>query len=162
MADSTTLTAVAVAGVVLGAVGLIIAIIALVSTTRMRRSLVLLEAHEGRDTILDVMARTVDDVSRMRREVGALDNELVQTQQRLAMALRHVSVVRYDAFDDMSGRFSFSAAMLDDLGDGLVITAIYSRSETRTYLKGLTSGVADVDLSPEEIQAVKLARGGQE
>lgn len=156
------MVAVAVTGLVVGVAGLIIAIVALVRTARMRHSLLMLEAHEGRDTILDVMARTVDDVSKMRREVGALDNELVQTQQRLAMALRHVSVVRYDAFDDMSGRFSFSAAMLDDLGDGLVITAIYSRSETRTYLKGLTSGVSDVDLSPEELQAVKLARGSQE
>ena len=156
------LTTVAVAGLVIGVAGLVLGIVAVVRTARMRRSLLLLEANEGRDTILDVMARTVDDVSKMRREVGALDNELVQTQQRLAMALRHVSVVRYDAFDDMSGRFSFSAAMLDDLGDGLVITAIYSRSETRTYLKGLTSGTSDVDLSPEEIQAVKLARGSQE
>jgi hypothetical protein len=76
------------------------------------------------------------------------------------MALRHVSVVRYDAFGDMGGRFSFSAALLDDAGDGLVLTSIHGRSETRTYLKGLTSGTSDIELSPEETQAVRIARGG--
>jgi hypothetical protein len=60
----------------------------------------------------------------------------------------------------MGGRYSFSAAVLDDNGDGLVITSIHGRAETRTYLKGLSAGVSDIDLSPEEQQAVKTARGG--
>ncbi|MFM7146262.1 MAG: DUF4446 family protein, partial [Actinomycetales bacterium] len=65
----------------------------------------------------------------------------------------------YDAFGDLGGRFSFSAALLDDSGDGLVLTSIHGRSETRTYVKGLTGGRSDIDLSPEERRAVQLARG---
>lgn len=83
----------------------------------------------------------------------------------LATALRHVSVVRYDAFDDVSGRQSFTAAVLDDNGDGLVITSLHARGESRTYLKGVEAGRATGDgpdaFSPEEEQAVSFAHGGQ-
>ncbi len=66
-------------------------------------------------------------------------------------------MVRYDAFDDMGGRLSFSAALLDDAGDGLVLTSINARSETRTYAKGVKGGASDHSLSPEEQQAITYA-----
>ncbi|MBK9738888.1 MAG: DUF4446 family protein [Actinobacteria bacterium] len=100
-----------------------------------------------------------DEFADLRDEVLTLESRLAATRRDLAMALRHVSVVRYDAFGDRGGRFSFSAALLDDAGDGLVITSIHARSETRTYLKGLSAGDSDITLSPEEMQAVRLARG---
>ena len=74
-------------------------------------------------------------------------------------ALRHVGVVRYDAFGDMGGRLSFSAALFDDDGDGLVISSINGRSETRTYAKPLVDLRSDHTLSPEEEDAIRLARG---
>jgi Protein of unknown function (DUF4446) len=73
-------------------------------------------------------------------------------------ALRHVGVVRYDAFGDMGGRLSFSAAVFDAQGDGLVISSINGRSETRTYAKALTAYESDHTLSPEEQQAIRDAR----
>jgi hypothetical protein len=75
-------------------------------------------------------------------------------------ALRHVGVVRYDAFGDMGGRLSFSAAVFDSRGDGLVISSINGRSETRTYAKALTGWESDHNLSPEEQQAIREAGGG--
>lgn len=75
-------------------------------------------------------------------------------------ALRHVAVVRYDAFGDMGGRLSFSAAMYDDHGDGLVISSINGRSETRTYAKALVGLASDHTLSPEEKDAIAAARPG--
>lgn len=81
-----------------------------------------------------------------------------QLRAGLATALRHVAVVRYDAFADVTGRQSFTAAILDDNGDGIVITSLHSRTESRTLLKGIESGVGD-GLSPEEEQAVAYASG---
>jgi hypothetical protein len=77
-----------------------------------------------------------------------------------AGALRHVAVVRYDAFGDMGGRLSFSAALYDDNGDGLVISSINGRSETRTYAKSLVGLKSDHTLSPEEADAIEAARRG--
>jgi hypothetical protein len=73
-------------------------------------------------------------------------------------AMRHVAVVRYDAFGDMGGALSFSAALFDDNGDGLVISSINGRSETRTYAKSLVGLKSDHTLSPEEQEAIETAR----
>ena len=59
--------------------------------------------------------------------------------------------------DDTGGRLSFSAALLDDAGDGLVISAIHGRTETRSYAKGVKAGRSDQQLSPEESQAIGFA-----
>lgn len=93
-----------------------------------------------------------------RGDVADLRAEVAQARADLATALRHVAVVRYDAFGDVGGRLSFSAALLDDAGDGLVVTSIAGRSETRTYAKGVTGGGSEHALSPEEQEAIDTAR----
>ena len=158
--DSSALGILVLVALVVGIVGVAAAVVALVRLASVRRSYALLEAAEGRETFVDIVARTREDFADLRAGVEALDREVGQVRVELAQALRHVSVVRYDAFGDLGGRFSFSAAMLDDRGDGLVLTSIHGRSETRTYLKGLNGGAADIELSPEEVQAVSLAKGG--
>jgi hypothetical protein len=141
------------------ALALVLAGVVLFLQLRLRRSITLLQVVEGRETMVDVIGRTLEDFQQLREDVIEIDRALTQTQRDLADSLRHVSVVRYDAFGDLGGRFSFSAALLDDSGDGLVLTSIHGRSETRTYVKGLTGGRSDIDLSPEERRAVQLARG---
>ena len=92
------------------------------------------------------------------RPVGAGD--LAALRADLAQALKHVAVVRYDAFGDMGGRLSFSAAIIDDAGDGVVLSSIHARGESRTYAKGVVGGRSDATLTPEEQQALAAARTG--
>jgi hypothetical protein len=93
----------------------------------------------------------------LRSDVQHLRDDLAAARADLSDALRHVAVVRYDAFGDMGGRLSFSAALLDDAGDGLVLTSINGRTETRSYAKGVKAGESDHSLSPEEQQAISYA-----
>ena len=90
------------------------------------------------------------------------DADLAAVRADLGQALRHVAVVRYDAFGDMGGRLSFSAAIVDDRGDGLVLSSIHARGESRTYAKGVVGGSSDATLTPEEQQALAAARTGKE
>lgn len=76
-------------------------------------------------------------------------------------ALRDLAVIRYDALSEMSGQLSFSVALLNALGDGVVLSSINGRSETRTYAKIIRRGAGTQPLSPEEEQAVRSARLGQ-
>lgn len=76
-------------------------------------------------------------------------------------ALRDVALVHYDALEEMSGQLSFSLALLDATGDGVVLTSINGRTETRTYAKAVEAGATDQQLSPEERQALRAARFGQ-
>ncbi len=156
--DTSALSVLVIVSLVIGLGGVAIGVFALVRLSHLHRSYALLEASEGRENFVDVVARTIEEFHALRDEVGDLDLSLAQTRRELSQALRHVSVVRDDACGDLGGRFSFSAAMLDDSGDGLVLTSIHGRSETRTYLKGLSGGIADIELSPEENEALKLAR----
>ena len=126
----------------------------------MRRDVVLLAADGDAPSFIDAVARKTEQVQGLRAEVDDLSALLARTRTELADALRHVSVVRYDAFGDMGGRLSFSAAMLDDGGDGLVLTSIHGRTESRTYIKGVKSGATEASLSPEEQQAVTFAMRG--
>ncbi|KAA1421948.1 DUF4446 family protein [Nocardioides humilatus] len=91
------------------------------------------------------------DVLGLRKEVAALRKEA-------AGALRHLAVVRYDAFEEMGGRLSWSLALLDDGGDGVVLTSIRGRNEARTYAKSVSAWRSDQDLSPEETEAISHAR----
>ncbi len=91
------------------------------------------------------------DAAGLRREVAALRAEAVG-------ALRHLAVVRYDAFDEMGGRLSWSLALLDDGGDGVVLTSIRGRNEARTYAKSVAGWSSEQELSPEETEAVAHAR----
>ena len=92
-----------------------------------------------------------EDVHGLRQEVAALKAES-------ADALRHLSVVRYDAFGDVGGHLSWSLAVLDDSGHGVVLTSIHGRSEARTYAKSISSWSCEQQLSPEEEEAIEHAR----
>ncbi|SFB94085.1 Protein of unknown function [Nocardioides terrae] len=91
------------------------------------------------------------DVLGLRREVAALAAESKAT-------FRHLSVVRYDAFGDMGGHLSWSLALLDDAGDGVVLTSIHGRSDARTYAKSVSGWASEAQLSPEEQEAIASAR----
>ncbi|MGN6578126.1 MAG: DUF4446 family protein [Nocardioides sp.] len=91
------------------------------------------------------------DVAGLRGEVHALRSEVSD-------ALRHLAVVRYDAFGDMGGHLSWSMALLDDGGNGVVLTSIHGRSDARTYAKNVSDWSCDQQLSPEEEEAIKFAR----
>lgn len=129
---------------VLAAVAAALAVVALVvSLLALRRTT---SRRLGRRAVppdLDTLARVVSD---LRVDVGR--------------SLRHLAVVRYDAFGDMGGHLSWSVALLDDEGDGVLLTAIHGRADTRTYAKNVQHWTSAQQLSPEESEAVSLARRG--
>jgi hypothetical protein len=122
----------AVAGAIAGAAGLVVALV----------------AHNRAGQVVQECA----DIVRRQLQVanGTADGQ----------ALRDLAIVHYDALKEMSGRLSFSLALIDGEGDGVVLTSINGRSETRTYAKIIRRGHG-VNLSPEEQQALRAARLGK-
>jgi len=98
-------------------------------------------------------------LARLRAEVAALRADPALVAGVDPKAVRNVAVVRYDAFADMGGRMSYSVALLDTAGDGLVLSAINGRADSRAYAKGILDGAGEAPLSPEEQQAVDAALG---
>jgi hypothetical protein len=79
-------------------------------------------------------------------------------QAEQAQALRHLAVIRYDAFPDTGGQLSWSMALLDDAGSGVVVSSIQGRNESRTYAKSVRDWTSEAQLSPEEQDAISHAR----
>ena len=103
-------------------------------------------------------ASSAGDVDALPEDVQGLRQEVAALQAETADALRHLSVVRYDAFGDVGGHLSWSVAVLDDAGNGVVLTSIHGRSEARTYAKSVTGWTCEQQLSPEEEEAIEHAR----
>lgn len=93
-------------------------------------------------------------------DVDVLRDEVQTLRQDSAETFRHMSAVRYDAFGDMGGHMSWSLALLDDGGNGIIITSIHGRSDSRTYVKNIADWSCDQQLSPEESEAVEHAKTG--
>lgn len=143
------------------ALALVLTLAAHVRVNRARRGFAALEGlDDGGRTAANAISRSLTETQQLRGELTKARADLDAARGYLADALRHVAVVRYDAFSDIGGRMSFTAALLDDAGDGLVLTSIHGRAEARTYAKGIKNRTSDVALSPEERQAIDAAMRG--
>ena len=156
--DPDVVAWIAIGAAAVAVVALILALVTMTRIRRMRRDYLALQEGVDGETFIEAVARKTAAVDQLRVDVGALSSDVSGLRGDLADAIRHVAVVRYDAFNDMGGRMSFSAALLDDAGDGVVISSINGRTETRTYAKGVKAGSSDAELSPEEVQVIGFAR----
>jgi len=102
---------------------------------------------------LEVVERDLD--AQQRAEDGT--KRPPSTLRTAGVAISHIGLVRFDAFEDTGGGQSFALALIDDDGDGIVLTSLHSRLATRLYIKGIRRGVADSPLSGEEVQAMRNA-----
>jgi Protein of unknown function (DUF4446) len=115
----------------------------------------------GEKDLVAVLSHQSDQIVHLHGELERIRSRVAQSAGDVGQSLRHVSVVRYDAFGDMAGQLSFSAAIIDDHGDGLVISSIHARGESRSYAKGVVGGIGEVTLTPQEQQALAAARTGK-
>jgi Protein of unknown function (DUF4446) len=90
-----------------------------------------------------------------------LDTRLTAAEERLDGAIAYHGLVRYDAYNEMSGRQSTSIALLDSSGSGIVLSSIHHRDQARLYAKQIVGGRGQLELSPEEEEAVRVALAGE-
>ena len=105
----------------------------------------------------DAVGALLGKIDRLEQAVRALNAADNRQQVQIEGSVRRVGVMRYDAFEDVGGRLSFSCALLDDHGTGVVLTSINGRQETRVYAKPVTDGTSSYNLSTEEAEAIRLA-----
>ena len=107
------------------------------------------------------LARVVADMEEtLDAETARADQRIAAAERRLEASVSKTAVLRYDAFNETSGRQSSTVALLDDLGNGVVISAILQREQARVYAKPIVGGRSSLELSPEEVAAMEQARRG--
>ncbi len=154
---SAQLSVVSVTGGLVGLLGLLLAVAAHLRLAKVRRAYRVLW-DDGEADVASLAAEQHRRLAGLGGQLATLRAELGSIRSDVAQSLRNVAVVRYDAFGDMGGRLSFSCAVVDDAGDGLVISSIHGRGESRTYAKGIVGGASEITLTPEEQQALSAAR----
>lgn len=130
---------------------------------RVRRAQKLLLGGSERDVIAHAEALQREFISLrdwLDEASGQLDKRMTRLETGLDGAITHTAMVRYDAFGAKSGKQSSSVALLNESKTGVVLTAIVSRNFSHLYVKNLTDGVSDIELSPEERHVVELAFAG--
>ncbi len=114
------------------------------------------------ETLRGVLQGQAQQLQRLERAIRALHAADTKQQTLIEGSIRNVSLLRYDAFEDVGGRLSFSCALLDGEGSGVVLTSINGRQETRVYAKPVTQGASSYNLSLEEEEAIRRALGGRQ
>jgi Protein of unknown function (DUF4446) len=109
------------------------------------------------DALRGVLEGQAGQIERLEKAVRVLNARDNKQQIQIEGSVRRVSLLRYDAFEDVGGRLSFSCALLDEHGSGVVLTSINGRQETRVYAKSITEGSSSYNLSIEEAEAIRQA-----
>jgi hypothetical protein len=157
-----------IAALAAGAVALIALLLALVLALRMRR----LRADQravlgasGRDDLVahasSLQAAFEALHGRVEEVAERLDERMAAAEERLDGAIAYRALVRYDAYGELSGHQSTSLALLDAGHSGVVLSSIANRETARLYCKQVHGGEGELELSPEEAEAVRLALAGE-
>jgi hypothetical protein len=155
---------IAIAAAAVAAVGLLGCVALSISLRRVRRAQRVL-LGEGQQTDLVAHAASMREAFEALREyvdetAVRLDSRLAAVEGTLRGTIAHRALVRYDAYNELSGRQSMSIALLDEDRSGIVLSCIHHRDQARVYGKQVHAGQGELELSPEEAEAVRLALAG--
>lgn len=141
---------------------LLIGLLAHQKLSSTRRALSILQGTFDGKTLIDAVASYVKDVQSIEEDLLAVARRQEELFATLGRSTRNLGVIRYDAFEDMGGKMSFSAALLDDHANGVVITSINARAESRVYAKVIAGGRSEHNLSDDEQLAITEALGAKQ
>lgn len=106
---------------------------------------------QGKDVNIDtVLTETLSDLALTKKELAELSDKHDKLRQQVRGCLQTVKLERYDAFDAMGGEMSYSILLADENNDGVILTSIYGRDESRCYAKDLKNGKSKYVLADEE------------
>jgi hypothetical protein len=164
LSSTTGIVALAAGGVAV--VALLLALVLAFKLRSLRRAQRIVLGDSGAQDIAahaTALQRSFADLHAYVEDVtAALHGRMEEAERRLDGALAHRSLVRYDAYNEMSGRQSTTIALLDASRSGVVLSSIHHREQARLYAKQVVDGRPELELSPEENEAVRLALSPRE
>jgi hypothetical protein len=165
---SATLTntqgVIAIAAAAVAALALLACLALALSVRRLRAAQRVVLGPQGERDLVAHGAELEIAFEALRDYVGdvatRLDGRLAEAEWALRGAVAHRALVRYDAYNEMSGHQSMSIALLDATRSGIVLSSIHHRDQARLYAKQVYEGRSELELSPEEAEAVRRALSG--
>lgn len=109
------------------------------------------------DNLERLLMGHIDEVRHVVEENQRLDTENRRMDELLNMAVTRVGMVRFRAFEDMGSDLSYAVALLDAHNNGVVLSSIFGREDSRSYAKPIEDGKSSYPMTQEEEQALKEA-----
>lgn len=154
----------AIAFGVLAALVLLLLIAFVVQSVRLGRAVRLyreiVREPMGATSLHDLLAGNADAVERASERMTEMEAMHAIIDQRTRRSLQHIGMVRFNPFEDTGSDQSFAIALLDDARDGIVISGLHGRSNTRIFAKPVEAGASTNQLSDEESEAIRIALSG--
>jgi hypothetical protein len=107
----------------------------------------------------DRLAGSAEQAVRASERMGQIETLYAGVDRRSRQSLQHIGLVRFNPFEDTGSDQSFAIALLDDERDGIVISSLHGRANTRLFAKPVNDGSSTHTLSDEEAEAIRLALG---
>ena len=114
---------------------------------------------KGKDakSLEEVLIRRLDQVDSLILSNKQNEKDIQNIFANMKFTFQKVGLVKYDAFQEMGGKLSFSVALLDEKNDGFVLNAVHSREGCDTDIKEIVDGNSIIVLAEEEQEALKMA-----
>lgn len=136
---------------------LILLIVNLVETNKLKKKYKKFMKGKDAKSLEDTLIRRLDQVDELIRTNSINEKNIEKLFHNMKFAFQKVGLVKYDAFNEMGGKLSFSLCLLNETNDGFVLNAVHSREGCYTYIKEIVAGNSIIVLSEEEQEALTMA-----
>ena len=137
---------------------LIITIVNHVQIKKLKKKYEKFMGGSNAQTLEDTIANHLNEIDGLISSNAANEKNIAQLTNQIQFAFQKVGLVKYDAFQEMGGKLSFSLCLLNEKEDGFIINAMHSREGCYTYIKEIIAGNCVIILSEEEKEALEMAK----
>lgn len=137
---------------------LIITIVNLVQIKKLKKKYAKFMTGSDAQTLEDTIARHLNEIDGLISSNAVNEKNIAQLKNQIQFTFQKVGLVKYDAFQEMGGKLSFSLCLLNEKEDGFIINAMHSREGCYTYIKEVIAGNCVIILSDEEKEALDMAK----
>lgn len=156
-ADDFLLTFAIMAGVML--ILLILLIVNMVKTNKLKKKYEAFMVGKDGKSLEENLVKRINQVEELLVSEKKNEENIEKIFNNMKFTFQKVGMVKYDAFNEMGGKLSFSLVLLDQKNDGFVINAMHTREGCYTYIKEIIDGNSVIVLAEEEKEALNIAMG---
>ncbi|OGI46719.1 hypothetical protein A2121_02035 [Candidatus Nomurabacteria bacterium GWB1_40_6] len=140
---------------VLVGIAILIGIVwAFITEKRLKRFFLGKKAKDLEDTIITLE----NDISQLKKAKESMEKDIATMNVKLKKSIRGLNTIRFNPFPDQGSNQSFAIGMLNEEGDGLVISSLYSRERMSVFAKPVKNGRSEYELTTEEKEALEKAK----
>lgn len=137
---------------------LILYIVNVIQMNQLKKRYKIFMSGKNARNLEKTLIERLDQVDALMEANATNEKTMKNILSKMQFTFQKVGLVKYDAFHEMGGKLSFSLALLNEKNDGFVLNAVHSREGCYTYVKDIIAGNSVILLSPEEKEALEIAK----